>query len=67
MSETAWANREAVEQLGAMMALAYSIQDSTALRPSAIMVPLDMVPGMTVFNDWTVVRGDRVALIYEAP
>lgn len=58
---------DAMEALAPLLVLQDDILDHTALRPSAIMVPLGAFPGLQVFHGLSVIRGDRFALLYEAP
>lgn len=54
--------REAVVPL---MILEQAIGDGCSLKPTAVMLPLGMVPHDAEVIGLPVIQGDRVALIYE--
>ena len=57
--------QEVIETVGPLMALRHTVEAHTALRPTAIMLPLSLLRGVEEVYGLPVVRGDRTALIYE--
>lgn len=60
-----WHERELFEMLAPVKALEQDIQQATMLRPTALMLPLSVLPGADHVLGLAVFRGDRIALIYE--
>ena len=56
---------EARPALGRLLALEHDIRSATGRRASAIVLPADVAPGLTAFSHLPVLRGDRVALLFE--
>lgn len=56
---------EAWDALAPMLAVKHNIEVHTAYRATAIMLPLSLAPKATEVYGLPVVRGDRVALMYE--
>lgn len=50
-----------------LMILRDDIDMRTAIRPTAVMLPLSLAPKATVVFGLPIIRGDRTALIYEPP
>lgn len=57
--------QEWIEVSGAVLVLRGQIEAATRMRPTAVMLPLSLFPGVEEFYGLPVYRGDRVALIYE--
>ena len=55
-----------MEEIGPVIVLRSDIQGATMHVASAIMLPLSLFPDMEEIYGMPVVRGDRVALLYEA-
>jgi len=66
-ADARWDEREFFEAIAPLAALEQSVASGTALRPTAVMVPLSFAPGAEAIHGWPVVRGDRFALLYEPP
>lgn len=60
-----YASLEMLETLGPVRVLEYTIEKHAMLRPTAIMLPLSQFPELTQLWNLPVIRGDRVALLYE--
>lgn len=55
------------EALTPLLSLMFDIEKHTVIRPTAIMLPLSLVPDAEKVFGLPVIRGDRTALIYEPP
>lgn len=64
---SAWSTSEALDIVAPLFVLEWEIREHTALRPSAMMLPFSLLPGATEIRGLPVIRGDRAALLYEAP
>jgi hypothetical protein len=60
-----WDAQEVFEALGPVLALEHSIRRATRMVPTAVMLPLSLLPGLDEVKGLPVVRGDRTALLYE--
>ncbi len=49
----------------ALVAIQTHVREATALSPGSVMLPEDVLPGVTKVMGLDVVRGDRVALLLE--
>lgn len=65
MSDDREEYRLIMELLAPLAVLKQDIETYTAIRPSAIMLPLSAFPGLEAYLGLPVIRGDRAALIYE--
>jgi hypothetical protein len=54
-----------MELLAPLAALKQDIESATALRPTAMMLPLSAFPGLEAYLGLPVIRGDRAALLFE--
>ena len=54
-----------MEHVAPLAALQHDIESATALKPTAMMLPLSVFPGVDEIRGLPVVRGDRTALLYE--
>lgn len=57
--------QEFLELVGPVIVIERAIRAATGLRASALMLPLSLGRGITACFGLPVVRGDRVALMYE--
>lgn len=59
---------EVVSVLGPLAVLDSVIGRATTLRPGAVMLPVDLLPGATALRGWPVLRcGDHPGLVYLPP
>jgi hypothetical protein len=55
------------ESIGPVLVMRHQIEMHTRYRPTALMLPLSLAPRLETAWGMPVIRGDRVALVYEAP
>lgn len=58
---------DVTEYVVPLLILRETIDKGCWLQPTAIMLPLSLLSGVEQIYGLTVVRGDRCALLYEAP
>lgn len=61
------AHLQIMEMVGPLLVLKQDIDRNTRRRPTAMMLPLSVLPGLETCYGIPVIRGDRTALLYEAP
>lgn len=59
--------QEAMDTVVPLIVIDQEIAEHTMRRPSAVMWPLSFYPYAETWRELPIIRGDRFALIYEAP
>lgn len=60
-----WEDLNIMDAIGPSFALAHTIEKATGLKPTAYMLPLSLAAGAEMLHGKSIIRGDRVALVYE--
>lgn len=64
---TTWDMEEVRDLVIPLVILRDAIHKAAYIQPTAVMLPLSLVPGMETVFGLPIVRGDRTALLYEPP